>query len=524
MTKSPERFDFSKLEDQQKFDKLPEEAKTKIISESQEEANVLKEKIESGEAGDFNEASHEFDQEARKEEIKQEFVKRFSDGMHYARELSKDFALLQEVFSSPELQDIVRQEIVNCAQKEFASYMNAHHEGDDKLYYASEIQKEFGLSEEFIKPITEEAFVRHLSRGDIYGGVNISERFFLPETFVQESAQKELINSLTNGGFRNATEIKKGFSLQEEFMNSSEVKSAAKEGFTKILFDIKQAIQIKTTFSLSEEFTRDAAKRALEQFFQEQDLSSRDIEAASKVKSELLPKELGNYPELQHIIEQKLVKLLSDGNTEEAVKIITCFNLSVDSSEIQSAAKNDFIEELSQGVLLRCHKDSLSAANKIKDAFHLPEEFMKSTEVQAAAQKGFAGYLKSGEINRALEVKNQFNLSETFMESLELKLVAEEGFIKCLGNRTHHSGQIGTQYTHDWKEIEEIKKQFNLSKQFINSPQVMSVLNERLEVRFNHFYYRIKDTSEKREKQNEMKATLKKLGWPDDLVDSIIRS
>ena len=335
--------------------------------------------------------------------------------------------------------------------------MNDHHEGDDNLYYASEIQKEFGLSEEFIKLITEEAFVRHLSMGDIYGGVSISKRFSLPETLVQESAQKELIHSLANGGFRNTIEIKEGFNLQEKFMNSSEVKSAAEEGFTKIVFDIKQATQIKTTFSLSDKFTRDAAQRALEQFFQEQNLSSSDIEKASKVKSELLPKELGDYPELQHIIEQKLIKLLSDGNTEEAVKIITAFNLPVDSSEIQSAAKNGFIKELSQGVLLRCCKDSLSAANKIKDVFHLPEDFINSSEVQSAAQKGFAGYLKSGEINRALEVKNQFNLSDAFMESPELKLAAEEGFIKCLSTNEHYSGQIGTQHTHDWEEIEEIK-------------------------------------------------------------------
>lgn len=108
-------------------------------------------------------------------------------------------------------------------------------------------------------------------------------------------------------------------------------------------------------------------------------------------------------------------------------------------------------------MLLRCCKDSLSAANKIKDVFHLPEDFINSSEVQSAAQKGFAGYLKSGEINRALEVKNQFNLSDAFMESPELKLAAEEGFIKCLSTNEHYSGQIGTQHTHDWEEIEEIK-------------------------------------------------------------------
>ena len=182
---------------------------------------------------------------------------------------------------------------------------------------------------------------------------------------------------------------------------------------------------------------------------------STSIDAASKIKEELLPQELAHYPELQYIIEEKLIKCLSDGNTEEAIKIITAFNLPIDSSEIQSAAQVGLINELSQGVLIRCHHDSLNAANKIKDAFRLSEEFIKSPEVQSAAQKGFAGYLKAVKLIEPLKLKINL-IYEAFMESPGLKSV-EEGFIKCLGAYTNHSGQIGTQYTHDWKKLKKLK-------------------------------------------------------------------
>ncbi|MFH1661784.1 MAG: hypothetical protein ABIA02_01685 [Candidatus Falkowbacteria bacterium] len=54
--KSPEQFDFSKEEDQKKFEKLPEEEKQKKINWTQEDAEKMKSLVESGKAKNYEEA------------------------------------------------------------------------------------------------------------------------------------------------------------------------------------------------------------------------------------------------------------------------------------------------------------------------------------------------------------------------------------------------------------------------------------------------------------------------------------
>lgn len=51
-----ENFDFSKKEDQEKFDLASPETRRRIIDAAQTEANLLKEMVESGEAKDYFEA------------------------------------------------------------------------------------------------------------------------------------------------------------------------------------------------------------------------------------------------------------------------------------------------------------------------------------------------------------------------------------------------------------------------------------------------------------------------------------
>jgi len=56
MSKSPDQFDFSKLEDQQKFEKLPKEEREKFIEAQQEEAYALKDLVSAGVASNFERA------------------------------------------------------------------------------------------------------------------------------------------------------------------------------------------------------------------------------------------------------------------------------------------------------------------------------------------------------------------------------------------------------------------------------------------------------------------------------------
>ena len=457
-----------------------------------------------------------------KSEVRKEFIGRFSKNMGYVRELKRDFSLLQEVFSSPEFREIVKEEITNRAREEFAKQLNTS--GGD-THYAARVKEEFNLSEELIKPIVEQTFVDYLSKGDTSSGIAISDGFSLPETFVQEVSEKSLTNNLANGEIQNVIKIKdacKELHLPEEFINSSGVKSVAKEGFIKVLSSsAKKAMQIKNLFHFSDEFIDSAAQQAIIQILQQDDFGdlsifSSHIKNAIKIKDEMLSQELTQYPELQDIAKQKLVNCLSIGDVNRSINMKESFNLSIDSPEVQSAAEKGFIGLLSKG-------HSLACIDRLKEVFRLSEEFVKSPEVQSAAEKGFSNYLKDGAASGALEIQEQYNLSEQFIESPEIKMLAEEGFIKGISDYNSYSGQIGIQYVHKWEEMEKIKDQFDLERRFLDSPEVMSALKKRLWNRFYHFYYRANRDGQ-REKQEEMRETMEKFGWSEDLVDYILKT
>ncbi len=60
----PEKFDFSKIEDQKKFEKLPQDKQKKIIEETQEEAIEIKKMLEQRKEMDYASAARQI--EARK--------------------------------------------------------------------------------------------------------------------------------------------------------------------------------------------------------------------------------------------------------------------------------------------------------------------------------------------------------------------------------------------------------------------------------------------------------------------------
>jgi len=69
----PEKFDFSKIEDQQKFESLPQEEKVKIKDEVEEKALLMQEKIKGGEADDYYEAEKMVEREKEKnQDVKKE--------------------------------------------------------------------------------------------------------------------------------------------------------------------------------------------------------------------------------------------------------------------------------------------------------------------------------------------------------------------------------------------------------------------------------------------------------------------
>src|SRR3990167_8906721 len=93
----PEKYDFSKSENQQKFEQLPQKERDEIVGEAREEAAKMQEKIKSGKARDYTGAKKLIKTEKgeiiltpEQQAAKQELIRRLSDGYIYAALKIKD--------------------------------------------------------------------------------------------------------------------------------------------------------------------------------------------------------------------------------------------------------------------------------------------------------------------------------------------------------------------------------------------------------------------------------------------------
>lgn len=132
-----EKFDFSKIEDQKKFKKLPEEEREKIIGGTQEEAAKIQAKIESGEAKDYAEANRLIEQEKSQN---------------------------KEVVLTPE-QQAAKEELIECLSR---GYVNS----------AFQIKEKFSLPEDQeVQQAAKEGLIKRLSRGYVNSAIQIQKKF-----------------------------------------------------------------------------------------------------------------------------------------------------------------------------------------------------------------------------------------------------------------------------------------------------------------------------------------------------------
>ena len=116
----PEKYDFSKSENQQKFEQLPQKERDEIVGEAREEAAKMQEKIKSGKARDYTGAKKLIKTEKgeiiltpEQQAAKQELIRRLSDGSIYAAlKIIERFSVPQEVILSPEIQQAAKQELI----------------------------------------------------------------------------------------------------------------------------------------------------------------------------------------------------------------------------------------------------------------------------------------------------------------------------------------------------------------------------------------------------------------------------
>ncbi|PIX10796.1 hypothetical protein COZ73_04730 [Candidatus Falkowbacteria bacterium CG_4_8_14_3_um_filter_36_11] len=362
----PEKYDFSKIEDRKKFEKLPKEEQDIVIGEAQEEAENLAKRVESGEAEKMvgNKEERKIVLTSEQEKAKQKIIDYLTWGnINHALEIKEEFSLQKEITQQ-------------AAEQGFIKYLLYGGNVDTAL----EIKRRFSLSEEFIvspevQRVARERFIKFLSIGDIDFGFKTRD-----------------IDS--------AFEIKDKFSLSEEF-----IQRAAGEEFIKCLSgNVDTALEIKKRFFLSEEFVQQAAKEA---FIDDLSSGGGDIDFLFETKNKFsLPREFIASTEVQRAAKQGFTACLSIGSINSALEIKKRFSLSEEF--VQQAAKPGYINCLSSGYI--------NPAFIIRKEFSLPDEFIISLDVQRAAKQGFINCLSIGNIDSALEVRKEFNLSITSQE------------------------------------------------------------------------------------------------------------
>ncbi|PJA11362.1 hypothetical protein COX67_00175 [Candidatus Falkowbacteria bacterium CG_4_10_14_0_2_um_filter_36_22] len=362
----PEKYDFSKIEDRKKFEKLPKEEQDIVIGEAQEEAENLAKRVESGEAEKMvgNKEERKIVLTSEQEKAKQKIIDYLTWGnINHALEIKEEFSLQKEITQQ-------------AAEQGFIKYLLYGGNVDTAL----EIKRRFSLSEEFIvspevQRVARERFIKFLSIGDIDFGFKTRD-----------------IDS--------AFEIKDKFSLSEEF-----IQRAAGEEFIKCLSgNVDTALEIKKRFFLSEEFVQQAAKEA---FIDDLSGGGGDIDFLFETKNKFsLPREFIASTEVQRAAKQGFTACLSIGSINSALEIKKRFSLSEEF--VQQAAKPGYINCLSSGYI--------NPAFIIRKEFSLPDEFITSLDVQRAAKQGFINCLSIGNIDSALEVRKEFNLSITSQE------------------------------------------------------------------------------------------------------------
>ncbi|KKW11387.1 MAG: hypothetical protein UY50_C0014G0006 [Parcubacteria group bacterium GW2011_GWA2_49_9] len=350
--------------------------------------------------------------------------------------------LSAEIISSPEIQNAAKIFITNELSKghinearktqgQFAVspelMQQAAKEGmmvllsNRSIYEASNVRSEFSFTTEVIsspevQEATKKGVVKCLAEGAVERALEIQEKFLLPIEAMIQIAKEEMIKAVSSGTNRidTAVNIKNGFHFSAEMISSVEVQEATREGM--IIWILNGSVD-------GEYFNRIAA--IIKEFSIPADfITSKGVHAQAGAR---------------------LVKCLSVGNIDYALKIRDVFSLSDENTE--KAAMEGMLARLTN-----VNRGNIDDAIKIRDSFSLSAEACRKVAKEAMAQK-----LESGSIEYALKISEQFDLSSEYISE-----ASKKAFLTCLAeNKT--------------ETAEKIKEKFKVS---VNSEDIFTVIPE----------------------------------------------
>ena len=178
------KFDFSKIEDQKRFDASPEDIKKNVIENSQEEAEAIQKLIESGQALNYQEA------EKKLENIYNKLERYLIDrSLFEAEKIISSNILPKEKLETPEIQAAAYEGLKNLLSRGYI-------EDSRNLIDLNLLPKEKIETSE-IQAAAYEGLKNLLSRGYIEDSRNLIDLNLLPKDKIQAAVYESLKNLLS---------------------------------------------------------------------------------------------------------------------------------------------------------------------------------------------------------------------------------------------------------------------------------------------------------------------------------------
>lgn len=310
--------------------------------------------------------------------------------------------------SSEEIKEAQLSPEQELAKKFFVSDILHRRSSDPSDYYnAFRSVRELHVPEKNIQEAAKQVIIKHLSNSEFSFAYAIVSKLFdtlpaqteyLQAEDMQEAAKKGIILCLSDGRFEGATP---GISfVSTDFLVSPEVQEAAKEGIIRTLSRGFLDVDFVKKFHVPEEtLTSPEVKEAAKKGLLETVLIKRGDLGLKIIKEHSLSEE-----DIQEV--EITVKMLNffDGDIR---KYIEEFNASEE--VIQRAAKQAVIGRLLQDG--NVFSSNFEAAFRIIKGLHVPEETLKSPEVQKAAKEGLTRILHYHNYRIAHEAIDVFSIS-----------------------------------------------------------------------------------------------------------------
>lgn len=313
-----EKFDFSKIEDQKKFDNLPEKKKEEIVNKSREEAVKMEKKVKSGET---KKVIDEKIKETKiiltevEERAKDKMIDELLKGYHImaVKIKNESFSHKKEVILLPEVQQTAMNSVIKFLL-------------EGSIYAAIEVKNEFLLKKTVLSSEVQRA-ATEMMLGCVWDrkeeAKNIQKEFFIPKEILFQKVKKNMIyvmqDASNSRGAVDAVRIKKDFSLPKELLSTPEVQQAINQRFIYSLTmdnmnwvgKIEDAVKMTEEFSLTEEFIQSVAKEGMIKC-----LSEGRVNKALEIKDKFsvsiqLAEIMGKIPEIKEFAE-KIKKVSPD--------------------------------------------------------------------------------------------------------------------------------------------------------------------------------------------------------------------